>query len=45
MRESVPEDPEREERITMKIDAIEGDGATRQAVADWHYWVTRGYSW
>jgi hypothetical protein len=26
-----------------QLAVVKGDKATRQAVADWHYWVSRGY--
>lgn len=26
-----------------QIEAIDGDEATQCAIADWHYWVNRGY--
>ncbi|WP_036485988.1 calcium-binding protein [Myxosarcina sp. GI1] len=25
------------------IKPIDGDATTREAIADWHYWLTRGY--
>ena len=27
----------------MQIEATEEDAETQQAIADWHYWVNRGY--
>jgi hypothetical protein len=27
----------------MQLEASEADEATQQAIADWHYWVNRGY--
>ena len=27
----------------VQIDVIEADGATQEAIEDWHYWVNRGY--
>jgi Calcium binding len=26
-----------------QLEVVQGDGATRQAVEDWHYWVGMGY--
>jgi hypothetical protein len=45
MRVEVEDDGYLADVTLSKIDVIEGDDATRQAVADWHYWVNRGYSW
>jgi hypothetical protein len=28
-----------------EIEAVEVDRKTQQAIADWHYWVGRGYQW
>ncbi|OUC14799.1 MAG: calcium-binding protein [Alkalinema sp. CACIAM 70d] len=27
----------------IQLEAPEADGATQQAIADWHYWVNQGY--
>jgi hypothetical protein len=27
----------------IQIEALDADAQTRQAIADWHYWVDRGY--
>jgi hypothetical protein len=27
----------------MQLEASEADEETQQAIADWHYWVNRGY--
>ncbi|MBW4650148.1 MAG: calcium-binding protein [Kastovskya adunca ATA6-11-RM4] len=26
-----------------EIEGVEADSETQEAVADWHYWVNRGY--
>jgi hypothetical protein len=26
-----------------QLEVVHGDAETQQAVADWHYWVERGY--
>ena len=38
----MPEDEEREERISMEI-IEESYGPEEQAIEDWHCWVEQGY--